>query len=34
MELMKQGVLSSAKCEAMLQKLNRTERAKSNSAHV
>ena len=31
-ELMKQGVLSNAKCEAMLQKLNRTGRAKSDSA--
>jgi hypothetical protein len=34
MELMRQRVLSSANCEAMLQKLNRTGRAKSNSAHV
>lgn len=31
-ELMRQGVLSSDKCEAMLQKLNRTGRAKSDSA--
>jgi hypothetical protein len=30
-ELMKQGVLSNDKCEAMLQKLNRTGRAKSDS---
>ena len=34
MELMRQGVLSNAKCEAMLQKLNRTGRAKSNSGHA
>jgi hypothetical protein len=32
MELMRQGVLSNAKCEALLQKLNRTEHAKSDSA--
>jgi len=32
MELMRQGVLSNAKCEAMLQKLNRTGRANSDSA--
>ena len=31
MELMRQGVLSSEKCEAMLQKLNRTGRAQSDS---
>ena len=30
-ELMRQGVLSNAKCKAMLQKLNRTRSAKSNS---
>jgi len=30
MELMRQGVLSNAKCEAMLQKLNRTGRAQLN----
>jgi len=34
MELMRQGVLSKAKGNAMLQKLSRTGRAKSNSAHV
>lgn len=32
MELMKQGVLSNAKCEALLQKLNRAGHAKSDSA--
>jgi len=34
MELMRQGVLSSVKCQAMLQKLNRTGRTKSNSGHA
>jgi len=34
MELMGQRVLSSAKCEAMLEKLRRTGRAKSDSAHA
>jgi hypothetical protein len=33
-ELMRQGVLSNAKCEVMLQKLNRTGRAKPDSAHA
>jgi hypothetical protein len=32
MELMRQGVLSNTKCEAMLQKLNRTGRARSMQA--
>ena len=32
MELMRQGVLSNIKCEAMLQKLNRTRRAKAIQA--
>jgi hypothetical protein len=32
MELMRQGVLSNTKCEAMLQKLNRTGRARSIQA--
>jgi hypothetical protein len=31
-ELMRQGVLSNTKCEAMLQKLNRTGRARSMQA--
>jgi hypothetical protein len=31
MELMRQGVLSNAKCEAMLQKLSRSGHAKSDS---
>jgi hypothetical protein len=34
MELMKQGVLSNAKCKAMLQKLNHTGQAKSSSVLV
>jgi len=33
-ELMRQGILSDAKCRAMLQKLNRTGRAMSNSARA
>jgi len=34
MELMRQRVLSSAKCQAMLQKLRRAGCAKTNSAHA
>ena len=34
MELMRQRVLSNAKCQAMLQKLNRAGCAKTNSAHA
>ncbi len=34
MELMRQRVLSNTRCEAMLEKLSRTGRAKSNSPHV
>ena len=33
-ELMRQGVLSNAKCEDMLQKLNRLGRAKTNSSYA
>ncbi len=34
MELMRQGVLSDAKCKAMLQKLNCSGHVESNSAHA
>jgi len=33
-ELMRQGILSNAKCEAMLQKLNRLGNVRSNSSHA